>query len=73
MGRIDNYDISNVDGSNLPMTITADNVDCESASCPVDLNANCPGELQVKDGSGNVQGCRSACQAKYVFWGLERE
>lgn len=29
----DNYDVSNVDGSNLPMTITASG--CPTASCPV--------------------------------------
>lgn len=39
-GVPDYYDVSLVDGSNLPMTITSDK-GCPSASCPVDLNPEC--------------------------------
>jgi hypothetical protein len=39
-GNLDYYDVSLVDGTNLPMTITS-NKGCPTASCPVDLNPNC--------------------------------
>lgn len=39
-GIPDYYDVSLVDGSNLPMTITS-NKGCPTASCPVDLNPAC--------------------------------
>ena len=39
-GQPDFYDVSLVDGSNLPMTITS-NKGCPTASCPVDLNPAC--------------------------------
>lgn len=39
-GVPDYYDVSLVDGINLPMTITS-NKGCPTASCPVDLNPNC--------------------------------
>lgn len=54
----DNYDVSNVDGSNLPMIITTDNTDCPQAGCPVDLNANCPDPLRVYDPAGSVVACK---------------
>ncbi|KAJ7289574.1 Osmotin thaumatin-like protein [Mycena rebaudengoi] len=40
----DFYDVSLVDGFNLPMRID-NNVCCEAASCPVDLTLNCPSDL----------------------------
>ena len=36
----DNYDVSLVDGYNLPMSIT-NNKGCHKADCPVDLGPNC--------------------------------
>lgn len=57
----DNYDVSNVDGSNVPISITANG--CPKADCSVDLNAQCPSALQYKDKSGKVVGCKSACLA----------
>ena len=39
-GKPDFYDVSLVDGSNLPMTITSSK-GCPTASCPVDLNPAC--------------------------------
>lgn len=57
----DNYDVSAVDGTNIPMSITGAN--CHTASCPVDLNPGCPAPLQYKDASNNVVGCLSSCKA----------
>ncbi|KAF7291160.1 Osmotin, thaumatin-like protein [Mycena indigotica] len=61
-GTTDNYDVSLVDGSNLPVEIT-NNVGCPIPSCPVDLNPNCPSELQHRNANGNVVGCLTACAA----------
>ncbi|XP_047335356.1 thaumatin-like protein 1 [Impatiens glandulifera] len=59
-GNLDFYDVSLVDGFNLPVTVTARD-GCPSTSCPVDLNASCPDELALKDPSGGKVGCKSAC------------
>jgi len=61
-GKPDFYDVSLVDGSNLPMRITS-NKGCPSASCPVDLNPACPAQLAHKDASGVIVGCKSSCSA----------
>lgn len=64
---LDFYDVSLVDGYNLPMLVTAQggNGACTSTGCITDLNLSCPKELQVDDGIGasNVLACRSACEA----------
>ena len=39
------YDVSLVDGYNLPMRIT-NNKNCPVADCPVDLGPNCPDPLK---------------------------
>ncbi|KAI0029292.1 Osmotin thaumatin-like protein [Vararia minispora EC-137] len=57
----DNYDVSIVDGFNVPVQVTP-TAGCPEASCPVDLNTNCPASLQKKDSAGNVVGCLSDCQ-----------
>ncbi|KAJ7584236.1 thaumatin [Mycena floridula] len=59
--NLDYYDVSLVDGFNIPMSIT-NNVACHVASCPVDLNPNCPAELQTT-GPDGIVGCKSACFA----------
>ncbi|XP_044001609.1 pathogenesis-related thaumatin-like protein 3.5 [Aphidius gifuensis] len=68
---VDFYDVSLVDGFNLPMRITPTGgnepngggpYDCTSTGCPVNINDNCPGELQQTDG-GSVVACKSACEA----------
>ncbi|KIY48097.1 Osmotin, thaumatin-like protein [Fistulina hepatica ATCC 64428] len=59
---VDYYDVSVADGFNVPLAIT-NNVGCSSASCPVDLNTDCPSVLQYLDSSGNIVGCESACEA----------
>jgi len=61
--NLDNYDVSLVDGYNLPIKIT-NNKNCNIASCPVDLGPNCPGPLKGPfDKSGFPVGCKSACGA----------
>ena len=59
----DNYDVSLVDGYNLPIRI--DNTyGCPVGSCPVDLGPNCPSALKGPfDSSGFPVGCKSACEA----------
>ncbi|CAE6427741.1 unnamed protein product [Rhizoctonia solani] len=61
-GNRDFYDVSLVDGYNLPMAITTSS-DCPVADCPVDLAPNCPGELAAKDSAGASVGCKTACFA----------
>ncbi|KAK4273805.1 hypothetical protein QN277_017131 [Acacia crassicarpa] len=62
----DFYDVSLVDGYNLPMLVVPADVygtsACNSTGCISNLNTGCPKELQVQ-GSGGVIGCRSACEA----------
>ncbi|KAL4573239.1 hypothetical protein LXL04_020038 [Taraxacum kok-saghyz] len=59
----DNYDVSLVDGFNLPVSVVPQGGGCPSPDCPVDINAQCLSELAVKDGSGGTVGCKSACVA----------
>ncbi|KAK2630889.1 hypothetical protein QOZ80_UnG0721020 [Eleusine coracana subsp. coracana] len=61
-GKTDFYDVSNVDGFNLPVAIEPSGSGCRAASCPADINRACPPELAVRSG-GAVVGCRSACLA----------
>lgn len=70
-GNQDFYDVSLVDGWNLPITIEAlnpytpsqGNVQywCKSPSCTANINSRCPGELQKKNSQGKVVSCYSAC------------
>ncbi|KAE8098384.1 hypothetical protein FH972_016453 [Carpinus fangiana] len=61
----DFYDVSLVDGFNLPVSVTPQGGSgpCKSSSCPVDLNPTCPTDLQVKASDGSVIGCKTACIA----------
>ncbi|KAF9448441.1 thaumatin-like protein [Macrolepiota fuliginosa MF-IS2] len=60
-GNRDFYDVSLVDGYNLPMRIT-NNKGCPVADCPVDLGPNCPAQLKGPfDSTGFPVGCKSAC------------
>ncbi|EDR10333.1 thaumatin-like protein [Laccaria bicolor S238N-H82] len=62
-GNQDFYDVSLVDGYNLPMRID-NNVGCPVADCPVDLGPNCPTPLKGPfDSTGFPVGCKSACNA----------
>ncbi|APR81495.1 Ornithine carbamoyltransferase [Minicystis rosea] len=73
-GGKDFYDVSLVDGYNLPMgvapkpgTFTAsdpnDAYDCGSPACTSDVNLTCPPELQLENAANEVVGCRSPHQA----------
>lgn len=60
-GSQDFYDVSLVDGYNLPMLVEVSGGSglCATTGCVVDLNQVCPSEL--KAGNGNA--CKSACEA----------
>ncbi|KAH0776111.1 hypothetical protein KY290_007522 [Solanum tuberosum] len=62
LGNLDFYDVSLVDGFNVPISVTPLNGkgNCSVAGCNGDLRQNCPSELAVKN-NGKVIGCRSAC------------
>jgi len=45
-GNVDYYDVSLVDGYDLPIAIAPDNAQCGGPSCVADLLATCPAELQ---------------------------
>ncbi|KAI3837990.1 hypothetical protein MKW92_038637, partial [Papaver armeniacum] len=47
-GGKDFYDVSNVDGFNLPASITPQG-GCSSTECRSNINSVCPPELSVKD------------------------
>ncbi|MED6209588.1 hypothetical protein PIB30_056158 [Stylosanthes scabra] len=68
----DYYDVSMVDGYNLPLLAQPRGVyggaACNATGCVTDINRGCPKELQVVgadgyQGEGGVVGCRSACEA----------
>ncbi|KAF0902129.1 hypothetical protein E2562_014383 [Oryza meyeriana var. granulata] len=68
-GGDDFYDVSLVDGYNLPMLVTpssqAANGSCQATGCVLDLNKSCPAELQVVAAAAAraVAACKSACEA----------
>ncbi|KAG1354110.1 Thaumatin-like protein 1 [Cocos nucifera] len=57
----DFYDVSLVDGYNLPVVVEGRGGGCAAAGCAADLNQRCPAELRVGEGEGEA--CRSACGA----------
>lgn len=60
---LDYYDVSLVDGYNLPVSIT-NTAGCGEADCGVDLGPDCPAALQGPyDSTGFPVGCKSACEA----------
>lgn len=64
----DFYDVSIVDGYNLPIVAAPRGVYgvCNATGCAYDLNMGCPKELQVVgggEGGGQVVACKSACEA----------
>lgn len=70
-GGDDFYDVSFVDGFNVPMTITpiggasptpGNPYWCGTAGCGTDLNPNCPSALKEVDASGRTVACKSACE-----------
>nr|CAD1835014.1 unnamed protein product [Ananas comosus var. bracteatus] len=70
-GGMDFYDVSLVDGYNLPMLVVphgGSGGNCTATGCLVDINSACPSDLKVVvaasvgGGSGGVA-CKSACEA----------
>ncbi|PKI35606.1 hypothetical protein CRG98_044060 [Punica granatum] len=65
----DYYDVSLVDGYNLPIVAVPQGVygTCNATGCTSDINMGCPKELQVVGGEqgdqGGVVACKSACEA----------
>ncbi|WVZ62859.1 hypothetical protein U9M48_012553 [Paspalum notatum var. saurae] len=63
-GTDDFYDISNVDGFNVPLQIRPyGGAGCTAAICGADINAACPPELAARAADGATVGCKSACVA----------
>ncbi|KAL9368202.1 hypothetical protein Peur_039401 [Populus x canadensis] len=64
-GGKDFYDISLVDGFNIPISITPQggSTGCPSTSCAANVNAVCDPSLAVKGADGTVIACKSACLA----------
>ncbi|XP_037435606.1 thaumatin-like protein 1 [Triticum dicoccoides] len=56
-GKEDYYDVSLVDGYNVPVVVEPSAAGCPATGCLVDLNERCPPELRA------AEGCRSACEA----------
>ncbi|MED6146317.1 hypothetical protein PIB30_033427 [Stylosanthes scabra] len=66
-GGLDFFDVSLVDGYNLPITVVpqgGSGENCTVTGCVGDLNGSCPSELRVmsSDGKRDVA-CKSACDA----------
>ncbi|KAG6620941.1 hypothetical protein I3842_Q050100 [Carya illinoinensis] len=64
-GGKDFYDITLVDGFNLPALVSPEGGTgiCHISSCPIDVNKVCPPELRQKAKDGSVIACKSACTA----------
>ncbi|XP_016447587.1 pathogenesis-related thaumatin-like protein 3.5 [Nicotiana tabacum] len=68
-GGLDFYDVSLVDGYNLPMLVSPQGGtgagNCSATGCVVDLNGPCPAELKMMStgGGGECVACKSACEA----------
>jgi len=65
---VDYYDVSLVDGYNVPMSIVPvgyrpRSSSCQTVRCESDLNWICPSDLQVLNHAGEVVACKSACMA----------
>ncbi|KAK3042029.1 hypothetical protein RJ639_001731, partial [Escallonia herrerae] len=65
----DFYDVSFVDGYNLPLIAAPRGIygGCNATGCASNINMGCPKELQVVGGDGGEEGavvaCKSACDA----------
>eukprot|EP00252_Welwitschia_mirabilis_P003169 TRINITY_DN13257_c0_g1_i1.p1 TRINITY_DN13257_c0_g1~~TRINITY_DN13257_c0_g1_i1.p1 ORF type:complete len:246 (+),score=-32.41 TRINITY_DN13257_c0_g1_i1:75-740(+) len=64
-GDKDFYDVSLVDGYNVPVgiSVTGGTGDCKSVGCVADLRKSCPAALTSVDSHGTVVACKSACEA----------
>lgn len=61
VGNQDFYDVSLVDGYNLPLNVVPSVSGCGIPGCVRDLNDSCPTELQ-EIVNGQVVACLSACE-----------
>lgn len=52
-GNMDFYDISLVDGFNIPMVFGPTNGGCHNIRCTADINGQCPNELRAPGGCNN--------------------
>ncbi|KAF8655160.1 hypothetical protein HU200_061297 [Digitaria exilis] len=59
----DFYDISNVDGFNIPLQIVPAGAGCATVTCGADIVRECPPDLEVKAPDGAKVGCKSGCLA----------
>ena len=64
-GGMDYYDVSLVDGFNLPISVATQGGtgDCKASTCPANVNEVCPPELKVKGSTESAIACKSACIA----------
>ncbi|XP_062205946.1 thaumatin-like protein 1b [Phragmites australis] len=72
-GGLDFFDVSLVDGYNLPMLVTpvasatgsvaSTGGKCAATGCAAELNGACPADLRVDAAAEGVVACRSACDA----------
>ena len=64
-GGVDYFDISLVDGFNLPVSVTpmGGTSECQAVVCAGNVNAICPPELAIRGQDGAVIACKSACMA----------
>ncbi|XP_044948041.1 thaumatin-like protein 1 isoform X1 [Hordeum vulgare subsp. vulgare] len=65
-GGNDFYDVSLVDGSNIPMAVLpqgGSGAGCAATGCLADLNGPCPADLRVAGPDGAGIACKSACEA----------
>ncbi|KAM3265278.1 pathogeneis-related thaumatin-like protein 3.5 isoform X1 [Capsicum annuum] len=62
---MDFYDVSFVDGFNIPISVypLGGYGNCSYVQCCPDMNLQCPQELQVKSSDGKVIACKNACLA----------
>lgn len=62
---LDFYDVSLMDGFNMPISIVPydDEGVCPSIRCDTDLNQHCPPNLIVRGDSGETVACKSGCTA----------
>ncbi|KAH1097368.1 hypothetical protein J1N35_014289, partial [Gossypium stocksii] len=66
-GGLDFFDVSLVDGYNIPMLVGPQGgkgQNCSNNGCVVDLNGLCPSELRIMSSNGRDGiACKSACEA----------
>lgn len=64
-GGNDYYDVSVINGYNLPVLVTPENGTCKSIGCVVDIKKTCPTELWINRTdirSNDPYACKTSCQ-----------